>query len=223
MVLELKFKNVKPVLEKLLEFGFVKKDNELRYETNLSNDLLLVIKIIKEDIIVDVIDLITNDKYIPFYVSKTHESFLSNLQMQIDKILDEVLKNCFISSNKEEININLIISYVKEKYGDNPEYLWEKTPDCFIIRNKKNKKWYLAILSAKKRTIGINADGDIMLINLMLDSKKINGKIDNKNYFSAYHMNKKNWISARLDTNIDIKDIYNLIDESYNIVDNKKI
>lgn len=36
--------------------------------------------------------------------------------------------------------------------------------------------------------------------------------------FPVYHMNKKNWISIILDSNIDFKILCNIIDESYNLV-----
>ena len=33
-----------------------------------------------------------------------------------------------------------IISYARDKYATEPEFLWQKTPDAFILRNSKNKK-----------------------------------------------------------------------------------
>lgn len=45
---------------------------------------------------------------------------------------------------------NKIISYAKEKYATEPEYLWRKTPDAFILRNRTNKKWYALVMRVKK-------------------------------------------------------------------------
>lgn len=46
--------------------------------------------------------------------------------------------------------------------------------------------------------------------------------IDNINYFSAYHMNKKNWITIKLnDCTIPIEKIFEYIDASYNIAGKK--
>ena len=46
----------------------------------------------------------------------------------------------------------------------------------------------------------------------------INKLIDNKVFFKAYHMNKNNWITINLDSNIDFNYLCKLIDDSYNNV-----
>ena len=46
--------------------------------------------------------------------------------------------------------------------------------------------------------------------------------IDNKTIFPAYHMNKKYWISVILDESVSSEIIEKLIDESYNLIKDKK-
>ena len=45
--------------------------------------------------------------------------------------------------------------------------------------------------------------------------------VDERQIFKAYHMNKNHWISVVLDNNIDIEYIKELIELSYNLVNNK--
>lgn len=111
-----------------------------------------------------------------------------------------------------------IISYVKEKYATDPEYLWLKTPDAFILRNRKNKKWYALVMNVKKSVLIDNAKGFIDIINLKCEPITRECLLAEGRAFPAYHMNKKLWISIILDEKIDFKILCNIIDESYNIV-----
>ena len=59
-----------------------------------------------------------------------------------------------------------IISYVKEKYATDPEYLWLKTPDAFVLRNPKNKKWYALVMRVKKSVLIPDMTGFTDIINM---------------------------------------------------------
>ncbi len=112
-----------------------------------------------------------------------------------------------------------IIAYVREKYATEPEYLWLKTPDTFVLRNRKNKKWYVAVLQVKKSVFGYDDNTIVDIINLKCEPLTRECLIAEGKAFPAYHMNKKLWISIILDGNIDFKILCNIIDESYNIID----
>lgn len=45
------------------------------------------------------------------------------------------------------------------KYKDEPEYLWDKTPNNAVFREKSTEKWYAALLEVEKSKIGINEEG----------------------------------------------------------------
>ncbi len=111
-----------------------------------------------------------------------------------------------------------IISYAREKYATDPEYLWQKTPDAFVLRNKNNKKWYALVMNVKKSVIISDSDGCTDIINLRCEPVTRECLLSEGRCFPAYHMNKKNWISIILDDNIDFQILCNIIDESYNIV-----
>lgn len=111
-----------------------------------------------------------------------------------------------------------IISYAREKYATDPEYLWQKTPDAFILRNSKNKKWYALIMRVKKSVFIPDAMGFTDIINLKCEPITRECLLAEERAFPAYHMNKQKWISIILDSNIDFQILCNLIDESYNIV-----
>ena len=35
---------------------------------------------------------------------------------------------------------------VQEKYGNQLEYLWEKSPDTAVLRHEGNQKWYAVLM-----------------------------------------------------------------------------
>lgn len=113
---------------------------------------------------------------------------------------------------------NKVISYAREKYATEPEYLWRKTPDTFVLRNSRNKKWYSIVLQVKKSAFGYDDNSLVDVINLRCEPLTRECLLSEGRCFPAYHMNKKNWISIILDDNIDFQILCNIIDESYNIV-----
>lgn len=110
-----------------------------------------------------------------------------------------------------------IIAYAREKYATDPEYLWQKTPDAFVLRNSKNKKWYALVMRVKKSVLIPDSNGFTDIINLRCEPITRECLLSEGRCLSAYHMNKKNWISIIPDS-IDFKYLCNIIDESYNII-----
>ncbi len=111
-----------------------------------------------------------------------------------------------------------IISYARDKYATEPEYLWQKTPDAFVLRNSKNKKWYALVMRVKKSVLVPDTEGFTDIINLKCEPVTRECLLAEEKAFPAYHMNKKLWISIILDDNIDFQILCNIIDESYELV-----
>ncbi len=113
--------------------------------------------------------------------------------------------------------IRKVLSYVKKQYGTEPEFLWAKFPDNAILRHKDNAKWYAALLIVPKRKLGIAGEGTADILDLKCDPVLIGSLIDGRSIFPGYHMNKEHWITVRLDGSLEDKDIFALIDMSYEI------
>ena len=116
----------------------------------------------------------------------------------------------------------IVIKYIKEQYGDNLEFLWEKYPSTAVFRRKDTKKWYCIFMPVSKDKFGFKSKEIAEVINLKAPSEEIIMIVDNKTIFPAYHMNKKHWISIILDGSLDIEEIYSRIDISYNLVGKNK-
>ena len=110
-----------------------------------------------------------------------------------------------------------VITYVRNTYGDELEYLWKKFPDNAVVRRKDNQKWYAALLTVSRRKLGIDSDEMIEILDLRMKPEDIETIVDNKKYFPGYHMNKKHWITICLDGTLLIEEICSKIDDSYKL------
>ena len=111
----------------------------------------------------------------------------------------------------------LIKNYVRERYGDEFEYLWEKTPENAVFRRQDNKKWYGAVLTVKRDRIGLKGDEKIEVLDLRGKPEEIAQIVDGERYFPAYHMNKKSWYTICLDGSVSVAEICERIDKSYQL------
>ena len=216
-------KDLKIDFQKLLQLGFVQESSYYKYETKImNNQFSLIIKIDTNNVInSDVIELSTNEKFILYNISSATGEFVGRIREEYNKIIEKVKHNCCSKNIFKSEYANLIIEYVRQKYDDELEYLWDKFPNNAIWRNKSNNKWYGALLVVEKAKIGINEKGSIEIIDLLLEPNRIEKIVDNYRYFAGYHMNKKHWITIKLDGSVDINEIYEFIDNSYELSKNK--
>lgn len=212
------FKHLTVNTSKLLDHGFLKKGNTFYFQKKIhQNSFNLIIKVTNNEVFVDIVDLKTNDLYMPYYVTNAVGSFVGTIKEEVEVVLNDIAKNCFKKTVFKSNESEEIIRYVKDKYNDELEFLWKSSPSTAILRNKINNKWYFLITILEKAKLGLKEDGNVEIINLMINPSVLPKMIDNKNYFLAYHMNKKHWITLKLDGSINIKEILKLIDESYEI------
>ena len=114
-----------------------------------------------------------------------------------------------------------MLSYVKNRYGDSLEFLWEKLSDNAVLRRKDNRKWYAAMLPVRGDRIGLQTQEIVEIIDLRLEPDQMEATIDHTSFFPGYHMNKKHWYSILLNGSVPQDEIARRIDESYRIAGEK--
>ena len=72
-------------------------------------------------------------------------------------------------------------------------------------------------MNVPKNKLGLNSEEEIEIINLKLKPEEIENLLKKKGYYSAYHMNKKNWLTITLDNTLTDEDLMKLIDQSYTL------
>ena len=212
-------KDKKIDLKRLKKFGFKSKDNSYYYDVFLlNNQFKMSVKINLDNLIfTEIIDTETNEPYVLHLLEMKRNGYGEKVYMAYSEILERIKKECFDDERFKANYTKEIIEYVKNKYGDELEFLWEKSPKTAVVRRKNSKKWYALILTLSKRKLNLDSDETAEIINLHNNPEEIKKLIDNKRYFPAYHMNKKHWCTICLDGTVELKEIYKLIDISYEL------
>ena len=214
-------KDKKIDFKKLEEFGFELIDNSYYYQTLLlKNQFKLSIKInLDNSIFTEIIDTETNEPYVLHLLEMKRSGYSEKVYKVYSQILEKIQKECFEDEIFKANYTKEIVAYIKNKYRDELEFLWEKSPKNAVVRRKSSKKWYAVILTVSKRKLNLDSDEIIEVINLHNRVEEIEKLIDNKKYFPAYHMNKKHWCTICLDGTVELKEIYKLIDISYELAE----
>ena len=213
-------KNKKIDLKRLEKFGFKLKENSYYYDIFLlNNQFKMSVKIsLDNSIFTEIIDVETSEPYVLHLLEMKRSAYSEKVYKEYSEVLEKIQKECFedeifkVNYTKETIN------YIKNKYGDELEFLWERSPKNAVIRRKSTKKWYVVILTLSKRKLKLDSDELVEIINLHNSPEEIEKLVDNKRYFPAYHMNKKHWCTICLDGTVELEKIYKLIDKSYELV-----
>ena len=157
-----------------------------------------------------------NEPYTLHLVSRAVGEFVGKIKSEYEEVLNSISDQCFEPDVFKTVFAKEIITYVRSKYGNEPEYLWNRFPDNAVVRRSDNKKWYLAILTVSRSKLGFKSDEIVEAIDLRMKPEEVE-KIDRVNILPGYHMNKKHWITIVLDGTVLLDEIYSLIDNSYKL------
>ena len=64
--------------------------------------------------------------------------------------------------------------------------------------------------------------GEVEILNIKLNEEMNKNLLKRKGFYKAYHMNKKDWITIILNDTLSDAEIIKLLDESYNIINEKE-
>jgi len=212
-------KDKKIDLKRLEKFGFKLKENSYYYNISLlKNQFKMCVKInLDNSIFTEIIDVETSEPYVLHLLEMKRSGYSEKVYGAYSEVLEKIKKECFEDEIFKTDYTNEIINYIKNKYGDELEFLWERSPKTAVVRRKNSNKWYAVILTLSKRKLNLDSDELVEVINLHNSPEEIEKLMDNKRYFPAYHMNKKHWCTICLDGTVELKEIYKLIDISYEL------
>ena len=214
---EVKLKNKTVDGGKLEQFGFAKTADGYHYEKKICDEQLsLSLDFIDGKIFSSVADSF-GEEYTLHLVESSVGAYVGAIREEYEKVLAAFVESC-CSENifRAEIVKNLV-EYVREKYGDELEFLWAKFPKNAIWRRRDTQKWYAVILGVNEKKLGLNSDNEVEVIDLRGEPEEIKNLVDDVNYFVGYHMNKKSWFTIRLDGSVALEKICEHVDKSYTL------
>ena len=197
------FKKEKIRFDSLEEYGFLKdKDIYIYSKKILKDEFEVKVKVdLDANIESYVIDLDTNEEYLTVKTNSQGE-FVNKVREAYLDVLNDIKDKCFTNKDFITDQANRVSKYIG------------------VFKNEKNK-WYGIIMNINisKLTKG---DYEVEVMNLKVSKEELPKLLEKENYYEAYHMNKKHWVSIVLDGKVDDKEIFKLIDESYDMVLNSK-
>ncbi len=140
------------------------------------------------------------------------------VKYECERLFDDVVEKCYDENVFKMPQTKAVLRYVREKHGVAEKYLWEKTPNNAVFREKISGKWFGALLTVKYKTLGVDKDGLCEIIDLKQTAEKIEIMVDNQSFLPGYHMNKKSWYTIILDDRLETEKLFDCIDESYNLI-----
>ena len=208
--------------EKLRAYGFRETDGAYLYEQPLLNGAFtLRVRVRADGVDACLIDAATDEPYTLFLVEDAQGSFIGEVRAAYCDALSAVAEACFAKTVFQSGYSESVIEYARNTYGDELEFLWEKSPKNAILRRKDNRKWYAALLTISKSKLGAFPDEEIEVLDLRAAPEAIPDMVDGKRVFAGYHMNKKHWITLPLDGTLPAEEICAMLDTSYALAKGK--
>ncbi|MBO4815904.1 MAG: MGMT family protein [Clostridia bacterium] len=218
-----KFNNKEIDYNKLIKYGFTNVNGQYIIKVKIfKGKFEIIITISDKNKISKLIDLANGEEYVLVDIENATGEFIGNVKLEYETVINDVIEKCTVPNIFKNEQSKQIIKYIKNKYNDELEFLWEKYSDSAIWRNKINNKWYGVLLKVPKNRLGISSDEIVEIIDLRYNKESIEEIIDNKIIFPGFHMNKKSWITMKLDNSLETNKIIELIANSYNLSLNDK-
>ena len=214
------FKNKTLDADKLTEYGFTSSQSGFEKSFPIMQEQYKVIISITADGTADfrVFDCEMGEEYIPAHVYNSTGSFVGEIHKECKAILTDIAGKCYYTEYLKWDQSKRILLFIKERYNAEPEFLWSSLPECAALRVPGKKPWFAVVGRVPKDKFGLDEGGVVEVINLKDEPKIVSDRVDGKNAFPAYHMNKQHWYTLFLDERLSDNEIVNLIEKSYALV-----
>ena len=210
------FKSYQFNQEKAHAYGFVENGGVWTYSYEiLQGDFIMTVFITSDDVYFQVFDQETGDLYPQVHMESMRGSFVGNVREACLEILYQIRKVCFDVQDFICPQTKRIVTQVQEKYGNQLEYLWEKSPDTAVLRHEGNKKWYAVLMRISWEKLNKGKEGLVEAVNLKHD--QVADLLSKKGIYPAFHMNKRYWISVALDDTLSDEEVLELIETSWKL------
>ena len=206
--------------KKAKEYGFVENQGVWTFSSNiLQGDFLMRVIVVDGDLSFQAFDQETGDLYPQVHMESLRGSFVASVREACMEILYQIRKACFEVQEFLCPQTKRIMALVQEKYGNQLEYLWEKSPDTAVLRHDDNQKWYAVLMKISWEKLDNSREGQVEVVNLKHD--QVADLLVEKGIYPAFHMNKRYWISLPLDDTLSDEQIVKLFERSWFLTSKK--
>ena len=206
--------------KKAKEYGFVENQGVWTYSsTILQGDFLMMLTVKDGDLNFQVYDQETGDLYPQVHMASMRGTFVRSVREACLEVLYEIRKSCFDVQDFICPQTKRIMAVVQEKYENQLEYLWEKSPDTAVLRHEGNQKWYAVLMKISWDKLEKGREGLVEAVNLKHD--QVSDLLVKKGIYPAFHMNKRYWISLPLNDTLSDEQVLELFERSWFLTSKK--
>ena len=108
-----------------------------------------------------------------------------------------------------------VLAYAQDRYGAEPEYLWEKFPTGFVLRHQSNRKWFAVSMDVRRDRLGLPGEDVVYIMDVKCGPLLSGSYLGKPGVVPAYHMNKTHWLGVLLDGSAANETVTELLDLSY--------
>ena len=206
--------------KKAKEYGFIENQGVCTYSsTILQGDFLMMVTVEDGDLSFQVYDQETGDLYPQVHMTGMRGTFVGTVQEACLEVLYGIRKACFEVQEFLCPQTKRIMVLLQEKYGNQLEYLWEKSPDTAVLRHEDNQKWYAVLMKISWDKLEKGREGLVEAVNLKHD--QVADLLSQNGIYPAFHMNKRYWISLPLDDTLTDEKVLEFFERSWFLTSKK--
>ena len=210
------FKSYQFNKEEAHAYGFVENGEVWTYSCQiLQGEFFMTISITLDNVSFQVFDQETGDLYPQVHMESMRGTFVGSVRQACLEILYQIRKSCFDVQDFICPQTKRIMAQVQEKYGNQLEYLWEKSPDTAVLRHEDNQKGYAVLMRIPWDKLEKGREGLVEAVNIKHD--QVADLLSQKGIYPAFHMNKRYWLSLVLDDSLQDEKVVELIEKSWNL------
>ncbi|MDD3193568.1 MAG: MmcQ/YjbR family DNA-binding protein [Oscillospiraceae bacterium] len=211
------FRYKTPNREKLFGYGFDEYGGRLEKQVLIMQKQFRLLVIIQPDgaISCRVIDAFFEEEYALVNAEGAQGGFVAEVRSACEQVLTDIAQQCFDTEILKAEQTKRVLAVIRSKYGVQPEFLWDKFPDCAAFRRQDNKKWFAALMAIDRSKIGLAGFGNIEIMDLKAEPQMVEKLLQQAGYYPAYHMNKKHWFTVCLDGSVSDETLFLLIESSF--------
>ena len=217
------FERYRPDVKRMVKYGFSPIVGGYRYSCTFMDGSFRADITVPDsgEVFGKVIDLDTDEEYYAVHSSDRYGPFVSTVRDAYCAVLQEIADHCFVKMPFVFPQSNRITDLIKERFGEEADFPFEKLDGYGVFRYKDNKKWYALImiiprarLEMKKENNYPDTDEMIEIVNVKIDPTKREQLLKIDGIYPCYHMNQEKWISVALDDRVPDEDLMDLIRRS---------
>lgn len=108
-----------------------------------------------------------------------------------------------------------VLAYARKTYQAVPDAPFRTAPTYLVLRHADTRKWYALFMDVPRKKLGLPGDESVDILNIKCDPLLSGSLCMKAGFLPAYHMHRESWITILLDGSIDAREIFPLLDMSY--------